>query len=71
MSGFFSAFTNTSSDIDKKEEYDEMKSLYDGHPIGRIAKPEEIAKLFHYLSSDDASFITGANIMIDGGYTAQ
>ncbi|MBH91056.1 MAG: short-chain dehydrogenase [Candidatus Marinimicrobia bacterium] len=48
-----------------------MKSLYDGHPIGRIAKPEEIAKLFHYLSSDDASFITGANIMIDGGYTAQ
>ena len=30
MSGFFSAFTNTSSDIDKKEEYDEMKSLYDG-----------------------------------------
>ena len=30
MSGFFSAFINTSSDIDKKEEYDEMKSLYDG-----------------------------------------
>ena len=48
-----------------------MKNLYDGHPIGRIAKPEEIAKLFHYLSSDDASFITGANIMIDGGFTAK
>jgi len=53
-------------------DYDSyMKKLYDGHPIGRIAKPEEIAKLFLYLSSDDASFITGANIMIDGGFTAQ
>ena len=31
----------------------------------------EIEKLYLYLSSDDASFITGANIMIDGGFTAQ
>ncbi len=52
--------------------YDQyMQTLYDGHPIGRIASADEIAKLYLYLSSDDASFITGANIMIDGGFTAQ
>ena len=52
--------------------YDQyMQKLYDGHPIGRIASADEIAKLYLYLSSDDASFITGANIMIDGGFTAQ
>jgi NAD(P)-dependent dehydrogenase (short-subunit alcohol dehydrogenase family) len=48
-----------------------MQKLYDGHPIGRIASADEIAKLYLYLSSDEASFITGANIMIDGGFTAQ
>ena len=52
--------------------YDQyMQKLYDGHPIGRIASADEIAKLYLYLSSDEASFITGANIMIDGGFTAQ
>ena len=52
--------------------YDQfLQAFYDGHPIGRIATADEIAKLYLYLSSDDASFITGANIMIDGGFTAQ
>ena len=48
-----------------------LQAFYDGHPLGRIATSDEIAKLYLYLSSDDASFITGANIMIDGGFTAQ
>lgn len=41
------------------------------HPIGRIAMPEEIAELVVWLSSDAASFITGAALPIDGGLTAQ
>ena len=40
------------------------------HPIGRLAKPEEVARLALFLASDESSFITGAAITIDGGYTA-
>jgi NAD(P)-dependent dehydrogenase (short-subunit alcohol dehydrogenase family) len=45
--------------------------LRQGHPIGRIATPQEVAKFFLYMASDDASFFTGALIMMDGGYTAR
>lgn len=38
-----------------------------GIPMGRLGKPEEIAKLISYLVSEDAAFITGANIAINGG----
>lgn len=40
-------------------------------PIGRLGEAEEIASLICYLLSDEASFITGAIVPIDGGYTAQ
>ena len=36
-------------------------------PVGRLGKPEEVAGLVAYLSSDDAAFITGANIAMNGG----
>ncbi|MCY4145307.1 MAG: SDR family oxidoreductase, partial [Chloroflexi bacterium] len=37
------------------------------HPIGRVGKPEEVAKLALFLASDEASFITGAFYRVDGG----
>jgi len=51
------------------ENKDEMfESLSKVQPIGRMAKPEEIAKLALYLCSDDSSYITGQAYNIDGGY---
>jgi len=41
------------------------------HPIGRLGKPEEVAELIIWLSSDKASFITGAYYPVDGGYLAR
>lgn len=41
------------------------------HPIGRIGEPAEVASAIAFLASDDASFITGAVLPVDGGYLAQ
>jgi meso-butanediol dehydrogenase / (S,S)-butanediol dehydrogenase / diacetyl reductase len=40
------------------------------YPLGRVAEPEEIASTALFLASDEASFITGATIVVDGGLTA-
>lgn len=41
------------------------------HPLGRLGQPEEIAKGAVFLASADSSFMTGADLLIDGGYAAQ
>jgi NAD(P)-dependent dehydrogenase (short-subunit alcohol dehydrogenase family) len=46
------------------------KLLLKEQPIGRFAKPEELANAVLFLASDEASFVTGASFCIDGGYTA-
>jgi hypothetical protein len=40
------------------------------HMLGRVGDPEEVANTVLFLCSDEASFITGTDIRVDGGYTA-
>jgi dihydroanticapsin dehydrogenase len=40
------------------------------HPIGRVGRPREVAYPVVFLASDEASFITGTHLMVDGGYTS-
>jgi acetoacetyl-CoA reductase len=44
-----------------------LRAIVDTIPMGRLAKPAEIAGLIGYLVSEEAAYITGANISINGG----
>jgi NAD(P)-dependent dehydrogenase (short-subunit alcohol dehydrogenase family) len=48
------------------EVYDELAVM---HPIGRMASPEDVAKLVAFLASDDAANITGGYQITDGGFS--
>ncbi|MEM0123539.1 MAG: SDR family oxidoreductase [Conexivisphaerales archaeon] len=52
----------------KEAMYEALKKL---HPLGRLGKPEEIASVIVFLLSNDSSFMTGSEVVVDGGYTAQ
>jgi 3alpha(or 20beta)-hydroxysteroid dehydrogenase len=56
----------------KRPEFENLDSsaVYGAQPIGRIGQPEEVAKLMVFLASDDSSYCTGAEFLIDGGFTA-
>lgn len=47
-----------------------LQKLLDHTPLGRIGQPEEVATAVLYLASDEAAYITGALLPVDGGYTA-
>jgi NAD(P)-dependent dehydrogenase (short-subunit alcohol dehydrogenase family) len=48
-----------------------LEAVKKGHPMGRLGEPEEVANAILFLASDEASFITGALLAVDGGYLAQ
>jgi 2-keto-3-deoxy-L-fuconate dehydrogenase len=62
---FVDGFLRASYPGREEEMFDELSHA---QPIGRMAKPEEVATLALYLSSDLADFLTGANIPFDGGF---
>ena len=50
---------------------DMQQVMLDVTPMGRLGRPEEVAAGVAYLASDDASFVTGSELYIDGGYMAR
>jgi NAD(P)-dependent dehydrogenase (short-subunit alcohol dehydrogenase family) len=53
-------------------DIDDLKNAYKSNvPMGRVARPEEIASAAAFLASDDASWVTGVALPVDGGFLAQ
>lgn len=63
-------FTDTPLIKNFVETPTKYKALVDQHPMGRLAKPLDIAYGALYLASDESAFVTGIALPIDGGYTA-
>jgi 3(or 17)beta-hydroxysteroid dehydrogenase len=56
--------------VDEHGEEGAWKALAAGNPMGRFAEPDEVAAAILFLASDEAGYITGAELTVDGGYTA-
>lgn len=57
------------TDMVKKMPENILKSMEEKVPVGRLGEPEEIASIYAYLASDEAAYINGAVISVDGGIT--
>jgi 3(or 17)beta-hydroxysteroid dehydrogenase len=58
---------NVAAGQTEAEHFAEVQSR---HPIGRLGKPQDVADAVAFLASDDAAFMTGADLVVDGGATA-
>jgi NAD(P)-dependent dehydrogenase (short-subunit alcohol dehydrogenase family) len=63
-------FTRTPLTAPLLADYDKERMLIALHPLGRLGEPSDIANAIAFLLSDEASWITGQAIAVDGGFTA-
>ena len=59
----------TEAVVELPEEY--IAPMREAHPAGRLGEPAEVANAILFLASDEASFVTGAILSVDGGYMAR
>lgn len=63
-------FVNTPMTEDAMEDDEFKEHILQMTPMGRVAEPDEIANAALFLASDEASYITGVNLPVDGGWTS-
>ena len=61
----------TDMTADVRQDPDAFQNMLGRIPMGRYGKPEEVAYAVLYLASDESSFVTGSELVVDGGWTAQ
>ena len=54
-----------------RNDPDRLETMLSRIPMGRYGEPEEVAHAVLYLASDESSFVTGSEVVVDGGWTAQ
>ena len=64
------SLTRTGMTSDMMNDKDLLAKFAERIPLGRVCEPHEVAAVIAFLASDDASFITGANVTVDGGVSA-
>jgi meso-butanediol dehydrogenase / (S,S)-butanediol dehydrogenase / diacetyl reductase len=64
------SLTMTGMTTDMQDNHELMDAFKERIPLGRPAKPEDIASVIAFLASDDAGFVNGVNLPVDGGLSA-
>lgn len=64
------SLTRTGMTVDMMDDKNLLAKFAERIPLGRVCEPQEIASVIAFLASDDASFMTGANVAVDGGLSA-
>ena len=59
-----------SFDDDEERREKRLQTLTNMHPVGRIGAPKDIADAILFLASDNSTFMTGSEVVVDGGITA-
>ena len=71
MNSLHPGFADTPFTVDSLGDPAVLKRILSGIPMGRLATAQEVANAILFLASDESSYVTGAELVVDGGCLAQ